>query len=396
MGYLSTGNKIVDEVSKINFSGDIMPRIWRKTITKENGKPYALARDILSDFVYWYRASEIVNEKTLEITMKKKFRDDLLYKSYEQLCEEFGESKRVIRDALKRLEDLGVIKRLFRTVTCSNGMILNNVMYIELIPSVLMELTYPSENPSEKKNVEESTENGEPLPPSDENVTRVVTNLSRRNTKNTTETIINNQNHINQCNKHSGYINAAEEEENRDGMNKREKLNVGDEYVKHQTELSNLPTVTPEQNAFVLNEQKKLRESFIETVTSQSEGEVYPVDFLKQWYDYKSLKIMVESTKLDRVDIDLAMTILHDTLNTTKKHIRVCGEDKPTSVVIGKLLNLTVDDIIYSLNQYHEQTSRIHNQRAYLLTIFYLAKEQSTLDIGNQVQHNMYGGIKNE
>ena len=52
MEYLSTGNAIVDEVSKINFQGDIMPRIWRKTITKENGKPYALARDILSDIVY--------------------------------------------------------------------------------------------------------------------------------------------------------------------------------------------------------------------------------------------------------------------------------------------------------------------------------------------------------
>lgn len=122
MDYLTTGNIIVDEVSKINFSGDITPRIWRKTITKENGKPYALARDILSDFVYWYRAIEEPDEMTGEIRLKKKFRDDLLYKSYEQLCEEFGESKRVIRDVLKRLEDIGVIKRHFRTITTKSGM----------------------------------------------------------------------------------------------------------------------------------------------------------------------------------------------------------------------------------------------------------------------------------
>lgn len=138
-----TGHKIVDQISKINFSGNIYPRAWRKTITKANGKPYPLARDLLSEFIYWYRWTETINENTKEVTYKKKFSGDLLYKSYRELTEDFGESAKVIRTALDRLEELGAIKRHYRVVKYKNGEKKNNKMYIELIPERIIELTFP-------------------------------------------------------------------------------------------------------------------------------------------------------------------------------------------------------------------------------------------------------------
>lgn len=64
MGYLTSGNEIVDAMGSTNISGNIIPAIWYKTITKENGKPYLLAIVILTDIVYWYRPSEVRDQGT--------------------------------------------------------------------------------------------------------------------------------------------------------------------------------------------------------------------------------------------------------------------------------------------------------------------------------------------
>lgn len=354
MDYLTTGNIIVDEVSKINFSGDITPRIWRKTITKENGKPYALARDILSDFVYWYRAIEEPDEMTGEIRLKKKFRDDLLYKSYEQLCEEFGESKRVIRDVLKRLEDIGVIKRHFRTITTKSGMKMNNVMYIELIPSVLYELTYPEKSadivnfPQKSEKNEEITENRDLLSSGDENVNRVVTKMSPRNSKNTTE-IINNYNISNPS--------IQSDNETREETSPAGRMD-GIGQTKGTEKGSN---------------------------AESRKNEPYPLEWVRNRYDYSSLCVMKPEFQQD---IDCVINLLYDTLNTTRKTIRVMGEEKPKDVVNARLLKLDSMDLLYAIEQYQSQTTRIRHQQSYLLTVLYQAKGQSHLDIGNQVKYH--------
>ncbi|MCR5235446.1 MAG: hypothetical protein K6E53_16315, partial [Lachnospiraceae bacterium] len=83
----SSGNLIVDEIGKLYFSGNIIPETWFYTIVNESGKPNLLAINILADIVYWYRPTEVSDEKTGKITYKKKFRDkDFLQKSYADIC----------------------------------------------------------------------------------------------------------------------------------------------------------------------------------------------------------------------------------------------------------------------------------------------------------------------
>ena len=76
--------------------------------------------------------------------MRKKFKSDLLQRSYQQISEQFGISKKEATNAVVFLEKLGVVKRVFRTISM-NGIVVNNVLYLELIVDRLKELTYPEE-----------------------------------------------------------------------------------------------------------------------------------------------------------------------------------------------------------------------------------------------------------
>ncbi|MFV0527653.1 MAG: DUF6017 domain-containing protein [Lachnospiraceae bacterium] len=141
----STGNAIVDENAKLNITGNIIPQMWYRTIVRDNGKPNLTAIVVLADIVYWYKPTEQRDENTGQIiAVKKKFKADLLQRSYQQISEQFGISKKEATNAVIFLEKLGVIKRVFRTVTI-NGLVINNVLYLELVVERLKEKTYPEE-----------------------------------------------------------------------------------------------------------------------------------------------------------------------------------------------------------------------------------------------------------
>ena len=170
----------VAEMSLIPLTGNIVAPMWFKTITLESGRPDTNSILILSDIVYWYRPTEIRDERSGSVIgQKKKFAEDMLRRSYADLEEQFGLSKKQCRDCLIRLENLGVIRRVLRNINTSTG-VRNNVMYINLIPSVLSKLTNPTsqyvDNSSVKtpSNFKVTTSLHESYEGSDVEVTRVV------------------------------------------------------------------------------------------------------------------------------------------------------------------------------------------------------------------------------
>lgn len=114
--------------------------------------------------------------------------------------------------------------------------------------------------------------------------------------------------------------------------------------------------------------------------------ERYTLDQIHELFDYD---IMVLDYPLQQNDIDSVMSILYTAMNTTKSTIRIAGEDKPAMAVIGKLMKLHKESIMYAIKQFSEQTERIKNPTAYMLTILYNAPEQFNLDIQNRVSHDM-------
>ena len=144
----STGSPIVDRMCRLQFTGNVIPAAWYRTIIRDNGKPNLTAIIILSDVVYWYRPVEIRDELTGQLCgFKKKFKADILQRNYQQLADQFGISKREAVNAVVELEKIGVVRRVFRTVR-KGGMRNSNVLFLELNVDVLIQLTYP-ENLSE-------------------------------------------------------------------------------------------------------------------------------------------------------------------------------------------------------------------------------------------------------
>lgn len=119
--------------------------------------------------------------------------------------------------------------------------------------------------------------------------------------------------------------------------------------------------------------------------SKSQELERYTMMDIKVLYEYDSLIIQYPAKQ---TDIDIIFDILYDTLNSTKQTIRISGENKPSMIVIGKLMKLQPDDLIYSIDKYHEQTNRIKNVKGYLLTMLYNSREQQHLDVMNLGHYN--------
>jgi uncharacterized phage protein (TIGR02220 family) len=137
-----TGHPIVDEIGKINFEGTVIPHNWFNSIKFENGKPDVVAIVLLSEIVYWYRPMIVKDELTgLIKEVRKRFKADLLQRSYDSFAEQFGFTKRQVKDALKRLEDTGLIEREFRNIHV-DGKVFANVLFIRLNPEKVLEITF--------------------------------------------------------------------------------------------------------------------------------------------------------------------------------------------------------------------------------------------------------------
>lgn len=115
--------------------------------------------------------------------------------------------------------------------------------------------------------------------------------------------------------------------------------------------------------------------------------EKYSMEFIEQHYELEPKYVSASQEK----SINTVKDVLYDVLNTQKPVLRVMGEDKPAAVVKSRLLKLGRMDIDYAIEQYQKQVTKVHNHKAYMLTVLYQAKSQGELDISNRVMYDFYG-----
>ena len=177
MGFFSSGNETVDRIGKINITGNIVPDIWYEMLRTEGNRPYYLAIALLAEIVYWYRPTEVRDEKTGQVLgWKKKFKDFALQRDYIDFVEHYGEEKKTIQRALEYLESKNLIKRDPRDIKDARGRKIPNVLYIHLNANALFKLTYPDDadipkefkekvekirNPKSEKQTEDSISYGQ-------------------------------------------------------------------------------------------------------------------------------------------------------------------------------------------------------------------------------------------
>ena len=139
---MNTDNKVVNEISQINLTGNIIPNTWYSHIKKEtakgNFKTDLLAINILAEIIYWYRAVEERDESTGKTkSFRKKFNHDKYQKWYDAWAEMFGVSKKQIKDSINTLIKLNLINREIRIIRTKQGGILTGVTFFEPIPKTI-------------------------------------------------------------------------------------------------------------------------------------------------------------------------------------------------------------------------------------------------------------------
>lgn len=154
--------------------------------------------------------------------------------------------------------------------------------------------------------------------------------------------------------------------------------------VTKEKELESTPT--KEQTQAPINNSVLNLYNYITDDEKSQVAERYSMEQIKEYFYYD---IMVHDNPYKQKSIDMVMNILYDALNTSKKTIRVSGEDKPAMVVQSKLMKLDNSCIMYAIDKFAENTERVKNPISYMLTILYKAQEQYDLDIQNQVSHDM-------
>lgn len=368
MGYLTSGNPIVDAMGTMNITGNIVPAIWYKTVQKESGKPYLLAIAILSDIVYWYRPTEVRDQYTGQILgWKKRFSEDILRQSYQYYADLFGESKKTVKTAIDRLEELEVIKRDFRTVSYGDGLISNNVMFVELVPSKLYELTYPEEEPGMDKKKK-------PCP-------------------------------AGTGDKMGGSLSTKPDTpmENFGGRGIQNVIQVMPDFgtgadKKVQT-LSPKRAIPVSQNGGTNTEntQKNTIRDYSNHINQSCQSEKDGIDRMDKYMEQIKANLeydifMSDDSYHDRELYHELYEIIYEIVCIKHEAVRIGGEVYPYELVKERFLMLNSSHLQYVIDCMQSTTVKITNVKAYMITALYNAPSTMKHYYQQEVNHDMYGG----
>lgn len=113
---------------------------------------------------------------------------------------------------------------------------------------------------------------------------------------------------------------------------------------------------------------------------AQSADMIDTIDFAERENYYETVKenigydYLCSVYKDDKDRIDEITELITDTVNSKRKSVRICGENKPLEVVKSVFLKLNEGHIEYVLDSMKHNTAKIRNIRNYLLTALYNSK----------------------
>jgi len=109
---------------------------------------------------------------------------------------------------------------------------------------------------------------------------------------------------------------------------------------------------------------------------------------LRENIEYDSLCI---DHKFHRDELEEILELMLETVCSTKKTIRIGGEDKPAEVVKSRLMKLNQFHIEYVLDALGKNTTEVRNIKSYLLTTLYNAPGTIGSYYKAMVNHDLYG-----
>lgn len=398
---IDTGNPIVDEVGELNISGNIIPENWYQWIRKGTGKPDLLAIVLLSEIVYWYRPTEVRDEISGNlIGYRKKFSDQFLQKSYNQMASKFGETKAVVKRAMDTLEELGLIRRHVKTLLIlPNGAKMANVLYIELVAEKLRQITF-EKNPD----VVDEDDGDDLLAGEVEEV--MAEDLG---------------------------MDISDGRVNCEGRVKNNPTPKNDPTVKNDTTYKNIPTVKDDgipifdvtsktDGGYGQNYGEgrvKIDPTNTKNTTKTTYGDsIYPIDTAEQeggaslqddgMDEIRSMRerisenidlptlLSAAKTPIRKNLYQQAYELICDVVTIPRKMLRINGTDYPYVVVKDRFLKLDYSAVEYAIELYSKSTTKKYNVMTYMLTCLYNASMTIDSYYQSEAQHDLYGGREDD
>ena len=387
---MKTGNQTVDAVGKMHFEGDIICPIWLQTLVDTKGKVNMLSVLILGRILYWYRPTFLRDEYTGDIvSAKTKFRADLLQMDYKALHERYtpyDKTKKAVTAAMDMLENLGIIKRHFRTVK-GEYRSFSNVMFVELIVDGLMKVTYPSDYPSDYNHATPKTEITEPINTEQKEVVLVPHgDLTPQKNSNNNTLYPNEDTGVSL----QGYRVSTQKGI---GSSQQEYTPIPSPVYSCtkniNTKITNKDDSSPVKSSpiqeDVLLVLKDIKDGLDKTTNRNfnTKKDLSKVE-IQQQLDFINKNICYDS--LYDIHGDLATEwrdVILDAVTHIAPTIRIGSEDKSTNVVKSVMQKLDYDTVFYAITKYKRYDKPVKNKIAFIRTVLYNSKHEITSQ-----QHN--------
>ena len=134
-------NPICRQISRLDFSGNLVPLSWHQHIHTTHGRVDLGAISILSEIVFWYRWRQIRDEKTGRVTeVQQRFAGARFQRSLRHWSEFTGLTVKQVRRSLATLSRLGLVRMSY-----TRGRTRDRIacMAFEPVPTRLERITYP-------------------------------------------------------------------------------------------------------------------------------------------------------------------------------------------------------------------------------------------------------------
>ena len=356
-------------VLDIILDRNIFPNIEQSARLKASCRENMLTQEEVRNIML----PEQVLAKPRKVTFKADRLDDYFDEGYTEekiteVAEQFGESRRSVKAAFDRLEEIGVIRREFRNIETNSGMVLNNVMYIDLCVDRLYTCTYLN------------------IPGDDEDV------------ENTGEEI--QKQAENQANKSVTKFCTSSYK------------TLYDPPTKFCTTLYKISYDPPAKfcNTLPQNDvppHTKFCKTNTENTTENTEEITYPIipsgtgvktdtmdrmdevrSFIKDNIDYDGL---LQCHPTEKMDINELVELMVETIAVKQPVIRINKYDFPYDVVRSRLEKIDFHTMEYVLECLRNNTTKVRNIRSYMLTTLYNAPVTCSNYYKAEVNHDFYG-----